>query len=263
MNSVNRINQEVNTAHIVAAGISDVGHVRSENEDSIWLDDSGLVLLVADGMGGHERGAEASQTAIKNFRELLTPETIKNEAAEITAAAGVPPEIGTLYTIIYRAIGKTATFLSNRNTELKLDLFMGTTIVGLVLVADTHVLWFHIGDSRLYRWRNSVLQQLTIDHSALVEWQRHGGIGTAPPKNLLTKVMGNNPLVEADIEYDKREKDDIFILCSDGLTDMVTDEQIEEVLKTQNNVTYIADILLEAALAAGGQDNISVIVCKV
>jgi len=263
MNSVNRINQEVNTAHIVAAGISDVGHVRSENEDSIWLDDSGLVLLVADGMGGHERGAEASQTAIKNFRELLTPETIKNEAAEITAAAGVPPEIGTLYTIIYRAIGKTATFLSNRNTELKLDLFMGTTIVGLVLVADTHVLWFHIGDSRLYRWRNSVLQQLTIDHSALVEWQRHGGIGTAPPKNLLTKVMGNNPLVEADIEYDKREKDDIFILCSDGLTDMVTDEQIEEVLKTQNNVTYIADILVEAALAAGGQDNISVIVCKV
>src|SRR4030042_2334769 len=107
MNSVNRMHQEVDTTRIVAAAISDVGHVRSENEDSIWLDNSGLVLMVADGMGGHERGAEASQTAIKNFKELLTPETIKNEAAEITAAAGVPPEIGSLYTIIYRAIGKT------------------------------------------------------------------------------------------------------------------------------------------------------------
>jgi serine/threonine protein phosphatase PrpC len=257
MNSVNRIHQEVNTARIVAAGISDVGHVRSENEDSIWLDNSGLVLLVADGMGGHERGAEASQTAIKNFKELLTPETIKNEVAEITAAAGVPPEI------IYRAIVKTASFLSDRNEELKLDLFMGTTIVGLVLVADTHVLWFHIGDSRLYRWRDSVLQQLTIDHSALVEWQRKGGLGPAPPKNLLTRVMGNNPLVEADIEYDKREKDDIFILCSDGLTDMVTDVQIAEVLKAQNDITHIANSLVDMALAAGGKDNISIIVCKV
>ncbi len=263
MNSVNRIHQEVNTARIIAAGISDVGHVRSENEDSIWLDNSGLVLLVADGMGGHERGAEASQTAIKNFKELLTPETIKNEVAEITAAAGVPPEIGGLYTIIYRAIVKTASFLSDRNEELKLDLFMGTTIVGLVLVADTHVLWFHIGDSRLYRWRDSVLQQLTIDHSALVEWQRKGGIGPAPPKNLLTRVMGNNPLVEADIDYDKRDKDDIFILCSDGLTDMVTDVQIAEVLKAQNDITHIANSLVDMALAAGGKDNISIIVCKV
>jgi serine/threonine protein phosphatase PrpC len=263
MNSVNRTHHEVNTARIVASGISDVGHVRSENEDSIWLDNEGLVLLVADGMGGHERGAEASQTAIKNFRELLTPETINKEASEITAAAGVPPEIGSLYTIIYRAIGKTASFLSDRNAELKLDLFMGTTIVGLVLVADTHVLWFHIGDSRLYRWRDSSLEQLTADHSALVEWQRKGAIGTAPPKNLLTRVMGNNPLVEADIEYDKREKGDTFILCSDGLNDMVTDEKIEEILKAQNNVADIANSLVNEALAAGGRDNISVIVCKV
>jgi len=263
MNSVNRTQQEVDTARIVAAGISDIGHARTENEDSIWLDNSGLVLLVADGMGGHERGAEASQTAINNFKELLTPETIKKEAAEITAAAGVPPEIGSLYTIIFRAIGKTASFLSDRNAELNLDFFMGTTIVGLVLVADTHVLWFHIGDSRLYRWRDSVLKQLTIDHSAYAQWQRKGGIGNPPPKNLLTRVMGINPIVEADIEYDKREKDDIFILCSDGLTEMVTDEQIVEILKAGNNVTDVANNLVNAALASGGKDNISVIVCRV
>jgi len=259
----NSIHQEVNTTRIVAAGLSDVGHARSENEDSIWLDESGLVLLLADGMGGHERGAEASQTAINNFREMLTPETIKKEAGEITAAAGVPPEIACLYTIIFRAVGKTANFLSDRNAELKLDLFMGTTVVGLVLVADSHVLWFHIGDSRLYRWRGSVLKQLTTDHSAYAEWENRGRKGAAPPKNLLTRVIGINPIVEADIEYDKREKDDIFILCSDGLTDMVTDQQIEEIIKAGSNVTDIANSLVNAALVAGGKDNVSVIVCKV
>jgi protein phosphatase len=263
MNTDNSTHQEVNTTRIVAAGVSDVGHVRSENEDSIWLDKSGLVLLLADGMGGHDRGAEASQTAINNFRELLTPETIKKEAGEITAAAGVPPEIASLYTIIFRAVGKTANFLTDRNLELNLDRYMGTTIVGLVLVADSHVLWFHIGDSRLYRWRSSALKQLTTDHSAYVEWENRGGNGTAPPKNLLTRVIGINPIVEADIEYDKREKDDIFILCSDGLSDMVTDEQIEEILKAETNVTNIANSLVNTALINGGKDNVSVIVCKV
>ena len=165
METEKSIMMEVNSPKIVATGISDAGYVRDENEDSIWLDESGLVLLLADGMGGHERGAEASRTAIRIFRELLTPEGIKREVGEVTAAADVPPEIGGLYTIIFRAVGKTANFLSDRNLEIKLDRYMGTTVVGLVLVDDYHVLWFHIGDSRLYRWRGSVLKCLTTDHS--------------------------------------------------------------------------------------------------
>ena len=263
MEKENRVYLQVNTSNIIATGISDVGLLREENEDSIWLDKSGLVLMLADGMGGHERGAEASQTAIKVFQKRLTPEVIKEEIRDITAAAGVPPEISSLYTIIFRAVGETANFLCDRNLELKLDRYMGTTIVGLVLVQDEHVLWFHIGDSRLYLWRDSTLKLLTTDHSVYEEWVSAGAVGTAPAKNLLTRVIGINPGVDADIEWDERQKDDIFILCSDGLTDMITDDQIEGIIKKGNNMDDIAKSLVDAALTEGGKDNISVVVCKV
>lgn len=254
---------EIVSTPIVAAGISDAGCVRTENEDSIWLDETGLVLLLADGMGGHDRGAEASGTVIDIFRQLLTPDVIKKEMGDITAAAGVPPEISCLYTIIFRAVGKTASALSERNRELKLDRYMGTTIVGLVLVDDDHVLWFHIGDSRLYRWRDGTLKCLTNDHSAYAEWADAGCYGSAPAKNLITRVIGIDPGVEADIEWDKKLKDDTFILCSDGLTDMIADEKIEEILKEEKDIKDTANLLMNAALAAGGKDNVSVIVCKV
>jgi protein phosphatase len=263
MEKENNIDMEIVTPRIIAAGISDTGCVRTENEDSIWLDESGLVLLLADGMGGHDRGAEASRTVIDIFRQLLTPDVIKKEMGEITAAAGVPPEISCLYTIIFRAVGKTAAALSERNQELKLNRYMGTTIVGLVLVDDNHVLWFHIGDSRLYRWREGTLKCLTSDHSAYAEWADAGGYGTAPAKNVITRVIGIDPGVEADIEWDKKIEDDIFILCSDGLTDMITDEQIVEVLKEKKDIKETANLLVNAALAAGGKDNVSVIACMV
>jgi protein phosphatase len=263
MNSNNRVHLHVETSQIIASGISDVGHVRKENEDSISLDESGQVLLIADGMGGHERGAEASQTAIKVFREHLAPERIKEELSDVTAAAGVSPEIGCLYTIIFRAVGKTAEYLVERNDELKLDRYMGTTIVGLILVEDDNVLWFHMGDSRLYIWRDSKLRCLTSDHTLHAEWIKAGKIGPEPNKNIITRVMGINRFVEADIDWDKRHKDDVFILCTDGLTDMITEDQIKEILETENDIDSIARRLVQRALDSGGKDNISVLVCKV
>lgn len=262
MNETDSIEFNIKNSNIIAKGISDRGCVRAENEDSIWVDESGLVLLLADGMGGHERGAEASSLAINNFRSLLTPSSIKEEMNDITAAADVPLEIASLYTIIFRAVGRTANSLYNRNMELKLSKYMGTTIVGIVLVEDKHVLWFHIGDSRLYRMRDNNLECLTTDHSAYAEWVSSGSIGTAPAKNLITRVMGINPGVEAEIEWDGRMKDDIFILCSDGLSDMITDEDIMEIINRENDVDSMADSLVSAATGAGGKDNISVIVCK-
>ncbi len=252
----------VETSDIVATGISVTGYVRFENEDSIWIDDSGLVLAVADGMGGHERGAEASQTTIKVFKERLNREKINEEIRDVTALLGVPPEIGGLYTIIHRSVDEAANVLYERNLELMLSRYMGTTIVGLVLVQDQHVLWFHVGDSRLYRWRDSVLKRLTVDHSLHAEWEKAGRVGPEPAKNIITRVIGGTPSVEADIQWEKREKDDIYILCSDGLTDMISDEQIEEILKTGNNVKDTARQLVDEALAAGGKDNISVVVCQ-
>ena len=135
--------------------------------------------------------------------------------------------------------------------------------MGLVLVQDSHVLWFHIGDSRLYRWRDSTLKCLTADHSLYAEWVRAGRLGEEPGKNIITRVIGGSPGVDADIEWDKRQKDDIYILCSDGLTDMITEEQNQEILNDGNDVNNTAKRLVDAALAAGGKDNTSVVVCKV
>ena len=242
---------DVETPDIVATGISHTGHVRKENEDSIWIDDSGLVLAVADGMGGHERGAEASQTTIKVFQERLNREKIEEELKDVTSLLGVPPEIGCLYAIIDRSVEEAANVIYDRNLELQLNRYMGTTIVGLVLVQDEHVLWFHIGDSRLYRWRDNSLKRLTTDHSLYEEWVKAGGMGKPPGKNVITRAIGSSPGVEADIEWDKRQKDDIYLLCSDGLTDMVKDEHMEVILNNGSNVNDITKRLVDVALAAG------------
>jgi protein phosphatase len=254
---------EVNTGDLVAVGVSDVGKVREENEDAFWIDESGLIMLVADGMGGHENGAEASRSAIEIFSELLNLKKIEEEMLDGTEMADVPHEIAKLFPIVDRAVERTASLLWERNRELKLDLPMGTTIVGLVLVGKDHVLWFHVGDSRIYRFRGSTLERLTDDHSAYQEWLAAGKPGPEPGKSMITRALGTYPIVHADTNWDRRQKDDVFILCSDGLTDMVTDEEIEEILKSEQNVYEVTHILIEAALDTGGNDNTSVVVCRV
>jgi protein phosphatase len=263
MNSNQPIHQKVESSHLVASGISDIGLMRPENEDSIWLDKGGHFLLLCDGMGGHERGAEASQTAIKVISEYLNPEVIDDELQDITGVDGVPSEIACLFSLVDEAIDKASSVLYERNQELNLERYMGTTVVGLVLVEGEYVLWFHVGDSRLYRWRDSALKRLTEDHSAHAEWESNGRIGQEPGKNVITRAIGPNAAVIADIEWDKWRKDDTYLLCSDGLTDLVTDDQITHILKNEKDVDVITKRLVEAANDAGGKDNTSVVVCRI
>ena len=139
---------------------------------------------------------------------------------------------------------------------------MGTTIVGLVLVPDDNMLWFNVGDSRIYLYRDSTLKQLSTDHSLHEEWLKAGKNGPEPGKNIITRVIGTDHFVRADIEWDKRQKNDLYILCTDGLTDMVSDQEIDAILKNEHDVDKIANNLVKAALDAGGNDNTSVIVCR-
>jgi protein phosphatase len=254
---------QVTSDTLEAVGISDVGKERNENEDAFWIDESGLILLLADGMGGHENGAEASRSAIEIFSELLNLHKIEEEMFDGTAVIDLPHEIAKIFPIIDRAVDQTASLLWERNKELNLKLPMGTTIVGLVLAGDHHVLWFHVGDSRIYRLRESKLERLTKDHSAYQEWLDSGKQGIEPGKNFISRALGISPMVYADTNWDNRQKDDVFILCSDGLTDMITDEQIKEILESEQNVYDCAHSLVEAALDAGGLDNTSVVVCRV
>jgi serine/threonine protein phosphatase PrpC len=264
MKSDEQVHFKVDTGRIIATGISDTGNVRSENEDAIFLDEAGIFLLLADGMGGHERGAEASQTVLQVIQEYLQPEVVQEKLMDITKVEGVPAEVVCFSTLAAEAVDEANNVLYTRNQEAQLKRFMGTTVVGLVAVKEEdYILWFHVGDSRIYRWRNSNLECLTTDHSAYAKWVKEGRQGKEPTKNIITKAIGPTVATSADIGWEKGQPDDIYILCSDGLSDMITDDHIAEILKAADNVDDIAKQLIDAAKEAGGKDNTSTIVCKV
>ena len=258
-----RTHLQTDTPHIFVEGISDVGCLRTVNEDRIWIHDSGKVLLLADGMGGHERGADASRIALETFSNLLLPEKINSRSDYMAVPEGVSAEAVPVFTAIQRAVKKTAAVMAGKNRELNLSRYMGTTVVGLILSEDNHVFWFHIGDSRVYRLRKGRLKCLTVDHSVYAQWEKAGSPGEAPARHLVTRVLGNKTDVEADINWSERKKGDIYLLCSDGLNDMMADTEIEEILKRDESISSTAEMLVSRALAAGGRDNVSVILCRV
>ena len=262
MDSSKRVHIQVKGDRIIASGVSDTGLVRNENQDSIYLDKEGHFLLLADGMGGHERGAEASQTIIEILKEYLEPKRISAELKDITNVDGVPSEIICLFSLVDKGVTRVNKVLYERNQKEGLERYMGSTLVGLVPVSSGHVMWFHVGDSRLYRWRDLKLDQLTKDHSAHAEWVRKGRSGEEPAKNIVTRAIGPKEGVIPDIEWEEYKKNDMYILCSDGLNDMISDEEIAEVLKSNKNVDQITLNLVDAAMDAGGKDNTSVIVCR-
>jgi serine/threonine protein phosphatase PrpC len=263
MEPIGRIHQQVKAANIRVSGVSDVGRIRTENQDAIYLDKEGHFVLLADGMGGHERGAEASQTIIEILKEFLQPEKILSELKDITNVEGAPAEIICLFSLVDKGVNKANSVLFERNRKAGLERYMGATLVGMVPVSKEHVLWFHVGDSRLYRWRDSALRLLTRDHSAFNEWVREGRSGTEPTKNIVTRAIGPKEGVVTDIEWEKCQEKDIYILCSDGLHDMLSDEEIAGILKGNDNVDKIAVSLVDAAIDAGGKDNTSVVVLRV
>ncbi len=268
MNPFNLINKQrtslkADNKDIIVAGITDVGCLRVINEDHIWIHDSGKVLLLADGMGGHDRGADASRIAVETLSDLLLPEKINIQIDDITLPEGISAEVAPVYTVIHRAVKKTAKVMAERNYELNLSKYMGTTIAGFVLTDNNHIFWFHVGDSRAYRLRDGILSCLTIDHSLYAEWEKAGSPGQAPARHLITRVLGNNPEVEADINCGERKKGDIYLLCSDGLNDMISDTEIEKILKRDEEIPDMAQMLISEALSAGGRDNVSVILCKI
>lgn len=258
-----RVHIQVNNGWLTASGISDAGLIRSENQDSIYLDKDGNFILLADGMGGHERGAEASRTIVDLLQIYLNPQKVSSELQDITNVEGVPSEVICLFSLIDKGVNRANRLLYNKNVEEGLERFMGSTLVGLIPTKDRNIVWFHVGDSRLYRFRNETLSQLTEDHSAYFEWKRKGRIGPEPARNIVTRAIGPKEGVIPDINWEESREKDIYVLCSDGLNDMISDDRISEIISKGSSADEIAVTLVEAALEAGGKDNTSVIVCKV
>ncbi|MBR4905158.1 MAG: Stp1/IreP family PP2C-type Ser/Thr phosphatase [Selenomonadaceae bacterium] len=223
-----------------------VGRVRRNNEDSLIIIEP-ETFAVADGMGGASAGEVASQMLVETVKEFL---------------AETPPIWDEK--ILSRAIvsaNEKILNMARRNEEYR---GMGTTATILHL-NDKRAYFAHVGDSRIYRLRGNSFEQITEDHSYVETLVRRGELTheaarVHPLKNVLTQAVGAMDELNIDAANLPVENGDIYLLCTDGLTNMVDDETVANILKTAHNP---ADALIDAALSAGGKDNVSVIVVGV
>ncbi|MEZ5499924.1 MAG: Stp1/IreP family PP2C-type Ser/Thr phosphatase [Steroidobacteraceae bacterium] len=245
-------------------GETDTGRVREHNEDAIAFDPDIGLLVLADGMGGYNAGEVASGIAVKTVvnlvREFLTRENMK----AIDAATGLSrPSI-----ILRDAIARANKIIFQTARSQPQCEGMGTTIVG-ALFYDNRISIAHVGDSRLYRIRGGRVQQVTSDHSLLQELVDRGfytpeEAQRAANKNYVTRALGVEPAVDVDIQEVAVEKGDHFLVCSDGLSDMVQDDDMHLTLSTFGaNLEAVAKQLIQLANNNGGRDNISVIIAEV
>jgi protein phosphatase len=240
------------------------GMVRSHNEDSITTDPEIGLAVLADGMGGYNAGEVASGIATALIASETREALVRHAAHQIDRSSGAPMATTLLRGIIAKA--NTSIFQSANSQPQYAG--MGTTLV-VTLLCDNQITIAHIGDSRCYRYRGEKLEQVTRDHSLLQE-QIDSGLLTreaarrSQNKNLVTRALGIEPQVEAEIHTYPVQNGDIYLLCSDGLNDMVEDEDIEMTLGAlAANPQLAAEQLVQMANDNGGRDNVSVILIKV
>ena len=246
---------------LVCAGMTDVGRVRGHNEDDFYLSEGSEALcIVADGMGGHRSGEVASALAIKAMVEYYR-ETMVEE--DFDAADAVTPEQHRLAQAILTA--NRAVFSAAKVNERYQN--MGTTIVS-GFFTEEGVYLAHIGDSRCYRLRQGELERRTEDHSLANEYVRMGILTTEdieffPYKNVITRACGLSPDVEVELHYEPLKEGDIYLFCSDGLTDMVNDKKLFEIMTDSPDLQAMCHALIEEANQSGGADNITIVLAQI
>jgi len=251
-------------ADLEIVNISDVGQRRPHNEDSTASILSQGLMIVADGMGGYKAGEVASAIAATTVIYDVTQGLVKIGSARENEKADdsqhsilLKSAIKHANSIIYTAAQKDEQCQG-----------MGTTIVA-GLFYDDKITIGHVGDSRVYRFRDGKFQQMTKDHSLIQEVIDKGlytpeEAAANTPKNLVTRALGISAEADVDIIEEQVKTGDIYVLCSDGLTDMVKDEEIHLTLsKYSANLAQAADNLVQSANSKGGKDNISVILAQV
>lgn len=234
--------------------ITDTGRLRNSNQDCLFCEENAVgkfpnLFLVADGMGGHKAGDLASRLCIDEIVKQI------RDSQERTPVSAFEQAISVANACVYER--------SMEDFELA---GMGTTIVGAMIENKTAYI-VNIGDSRLYRLHDK-LEQITVDHSLVEEMVQSGEIQkeemrTHPNKNIITRALGTDNLVRPDCFEVKVEEGDVLLLCSDGLTNMVDDYDIEEIVKRHKEDMKLAgENLVRQANEAGGKDNISVILVR-
>ncbi len=235
-----------------ACALTDVGLRRKNNEDSVYADCDNGLFIVADGMGGHAAGEVASALAVETIRNSLPPAT----PAPQDAASCLQEAFFRSSKAILQAVAADE---SKRG--------MGTTLSVLYLDGE-NIQLAHVGDSRIYRLRNATLEQLSIDHSLVAEQLRQGLISaaearTSQMRNILLQAVGLEQKIDVFLLREPGKKKKKSLQSSDGLSDMIDDQQISALLRQELTVSELGPRLIEAAKDAGGRDNIGVVVVKV
>lgn len=235
--------------------ITDTGRTRNVNQDYVFCEENAVgsfpnLFIVADGMGGHNAGDTASRMCVEEV------------VSQIEKSTKVTP-IGIFEQAVSAANQKV---YETSLTEKALN-GMGTTIVATVVLGDTAYI-INVGDSRLYAYKDT-LRQVTIDHSLVEEMVQSGKLHkedmrTHPNKNIITRALGTNSDVKADCFEIEVNEGDVLLLCSDGLSNMLEDQMIEKIIKTNiNDMKAAGEQLVKEANEAGGKDNISVVLIRV
>ena len=247
---------------LAVAGRTHAGRVRRENQDAVCWDTALGLLLVADGMGGHNAGEVAAGLAVDAVRTFLEQ---SSSPSDLAWPFGVDPALS--------ADGNrlsTAVRLANQRVVRAAEqqprwAGMGTTVVAALVQGDT-LTYVGVGDSRLYRWRAGALEQLTIDDSWVVALQAQdpgvsrGALATHPMRHVLTNVIGGRDPLEVRVRETALAAGDRLLLASDGLHGIVEDRDVGRALGAGTGAEAIAQALVDLALAHGGSDNVSVVV---
>ncbi len=243
----------------IAAGLSDVGKQRVHNEDRFILLPEFGVYVVADGMGGHQSGEVASKMAASSIARYF------RNVALTGNGAGRRPVVERLRAAVTQANAQ----IFARADDSRIHRGMGTTVVAAAFSREQCELYVaHAGDSRCYRLREGRLDQLTRDHSlvsdALLERPDLSSSDLAYlPKNVITRALGIGPTVDVDVRVERVEVGDVFLLCSDGLHGLVSDEEISAILDEYPVLTEACSRLVERATAAGGKHNITAVIIRI
>src|SRR4051794_11464920 len=245
-------------------GLTDTGKVREHNEDTIGVDADIGLLVLADGMGGYNAGEVASGIAVKPIMSL-----VKESYEQLDMTAPDPATGLSRPTIILRDAITRANKIIHQTARTQPQCEgMGTTVVAC-LFSDNKVSVAHVGDSRVYRLRGNRYEQMTLDHSLLQELVDRGFYSQAEAqratnKNYVTRALGVEPTVEVELHEHPAEKGDFYVLCSDGLSDMVEDDDIHLTISTFSaSLETVAKQLIQLSNDNGGRDNVSIILAQV
>ncbi|MDQ7075395.1 MAG: Stp1/IreP family PP2C-type Ser/Thr phosphatase [Gammaproteobacteria bacterium] len=251
------------TGKLEIVGRTDKGMVRSHNEDSYGSEIGSGITVLADGMGGYKAGEVASALAVNTIIGDIASRLFELDHKTMRENTGFRAESIACRLTVEKA--NEVIYQTSQNQPQYSG--MGTTLV-MALFYDNRISIAHVGDSRLYRFRENSLEQITVDHTLLQELVERGfytpeEAKASLNKNLVTRALGIEPFVKVDLREDIVLPEDIYLLCSDGLNDMLEDSAISLTLqKFSDNLEEVAKQLIDQANANGGKDNVSVILIK-